>query len=207
MKKNKDRQLDDLSIPVYQIITDDFEERAMENFSDKPEFDVTRFFFKNKTQSFSQRMWNGMIMAIQSAGEHDDVIVVCSQKHLFTEVYNKDFLVNCIIEANTSGVNLLFGGIGSFTNVVPVTENLFWIDSVTYFDFFIIYRSIFKSILEEQFVENDDFFSKVCSITSNKLTMYPFITNIPTNSYSPKMNSSNNNLRKVQSIYWSYILE
>ena len=106
----------------------------------------------------------------------DDVIIICEDDHMFTEHYDKSRFIQNLIEASDQGVELLSGGIGGFGNAIPVTQNRYWIDWLWCTQFIVLYRPIFRKILEYEFDDTDTADGVLSELTSHKMVLYPFIS-------------------------------
>lgn len=133
---------------------------------------------------------------IKTAIENDDdVIIICREGHQFTENYQRANFLKLVYQAGLFGCNLLIGGMDAFNLALPVTNNIFWIDSFGPSQFFVIYRSFYTNILQEPFCDSDTLESKFSEMTSSKMAIHPFISekkNI--------VNMSMNNLRNITTI-------
>jgi len=177
--KNEQETFDNIIIPTYVINLPERTERRehiQTQFEGRKEFDL-RIVKACKHEIGAVGLWNTIRKIVQmSIDNEDDVIIICEDDHKFTNSYSKEFLIKNIIEAHQQGADILAGGIGNFIQVVPLTETRLWIDSFWSTQFIILYRKFFASILEEPFdntVVPDDLLSK---ITSNKMTLFPFIS-------------------------------
>ncbi len=145
-------------------------------FAGKEEFDVTIIkACEQKVKEFS--LWLRLKKIIQTAIENDeDVIIICRQDHQFTNDYDRCYFLKLIWQAGLLGCNVLIGGMKTFNLALPITENIFWIDSFQSSAFFVIYKSFYKKILQEPFCDTDTLESKFSEMTSNKMALYPFIS-------------------------------
>lgn len=122
-------------------------------------------------------LWNSIVKIIKEANNSDDdVIIIVEDDHIFTDYYDKDLLIRNIIEAAQQNVELLSGGIGGFGNAIPITPERYWIDWMWSTQFIVLYRSIFKKILEYDFKDHDTADGVLSILTSHKMVLYPFIS-------------------------------
>lgn len=171
--------LDYISIPTYVINMPerkDLREKIENQFEGRNEFDV-KIIEACRDEIAAVGLWNSIRKIIKIAlANDDDVIIICSDKHEFTLQYSKGFLIQNIMEAHRQGAELLNGGIFGFGVAVPLTKNRFWVGSFFGTQFIVLYKSIFKKILNEPFddlVITDTMFDL---ITSNKMVLYPFVS-------------------------------
>ncbi|WP_315579121.1 hypothetical protein [Hoylesella oralis] len=95
---------------------------------------------------------------------------------MFTEDYSFDLLQNCIEQAISLNADMLSGGISGFGNAVPITSERYWIDWLRSLQFTVLYRPVFKKILDYNFKENDTAYEVLSMLTSHKMVLYPFIS-------------------------------
>ncbi|GJQ04854.1 glycosyltransferase family 25 protein [Capnocytophaga canimorsus] len=169
-----------ISIPTYIInlkYRTDRLEHIQKEFENKPEFNIEIIeAVQHKIGSYG--LWLSLKKVLEKAIDNeDDVIVFVEDDHTFTENYQWDYLLKNIIDANKQGVDILLGGIGGgFKNVVPITKNRFWIDSFWCTQFTIIYKRFYHKILETEFTKDDAIDRFLSRLTTNKMTLYPYIS-------------------------------
>lgn len=148
----------------------------LKQFKGRREFAVTSLDVSYYKVGQSSK-WLSLQKIIRTAIENnDDLIIISRQDHQFTKNYERRQFIKLIWQAGLLGCNILVGGMGSFNLALPITNNLFWIDSFQSSSFFVIYRSFFKKILQESFCDTDTLESKFSEMTSNKMAIYPFIS-------------------------------
>jgi hypothetical protein len=151
-------------------------EHIQKQFNGKTEFEL-QIIEACKHEIGAVGLWNSVKEVIKLAIEADeDVIIICEDDHTFTEHYNKQNLIQNIIDAAEQGVELLSGGIGWFNNAVPITRNRYWIDFFWCTQFIVLYRPIFQKILDETFLDTDTTDGIFSELTSHKMVIYPFIS-------------------------------
>jgi hypothetical protein len=145
-------------------------------FAGKEEFNVIIIkACEQKVKEFS--LWQSLKKIIKKAIENDDdVIIICRENHQFTKHYERSHFIKLIWQAGLLGCNVLTGGMKTFNLALPITDNIFWIDSFQSSAFFVIYKSFHKKILQESFCDSDTLESKFSEMTSNKMTLHPFIS-------------------------------
>ncbi len=123
-------------------------------FAGKEEFDVTIIkACEQKVKEFS--LWQSLKKIIKTAIENDeDVIIICREDHQFTKHYERSHFIKLIWQAGLLGCNVLTGGMKTFNLALPITNNIFWIDSFQSSAFFVIYKSFYKKILQEPFCDS-----------------------------------------------------
>ena len=170
---------ENIIIPTYVINLLERKDRLLHiqhQFEGKNEFDVTIIEACKHTIG-AVGLWESILKIIKIAiSNDDDVIIICEDDHEFTKGYSKEYLLDNIIEAANQGAEVFSGGIANFFQAVPVSENRLWIDSFWCTQFIIVYKSLFKKILEEPFKEDDTADGKLSEMTSHKMTLLPFIS-------------------------------
>jgi hypothetical protein len=166
-------------IPTYTIYLNEKTEclRNIEKqFKGKEEFNVSVIeVCHHKVKELS--IWLSLKKIIETAIENDDdVIIICRENHQFTEYYEAGYFIPLIWKAGLLGCNVLIGGMDAFNLALPITNNIFWIDSFRSSKFFVIYKSFYKNILQEPFSDSDALESKFSEMTSSKMALHPFIS-------------------------------
>ena len=170
---------ENIIIPTYVINLLERKDRLLHiqhQFEGKNEFDVTIIEACKHTIG-AVGLWESILKIIKIAiSNDDDVIIICEDDHEFTKGYSKEYLLDNIIEAANQGAEVFSGGIANFFQAVPVSENRLWIDSFWCTQFIIVYKSLFKKILEEPFDETVTADGKLSEIISHKMTLFPFVS-------------------------------
>lgn len=163
-----------ICIPVYLLINEQEQTAfasAKKTFSDRKEFE--------------HRIINNQsahpIAALQecvadATAQDDDIIIICREGHLFSDAYAKDYLLQNIIAAYQQGAALLAGDAEMFGFAMPISENRYWVNEVKGWHLLVIFSKVFRQILDEPWDNDmllDDFLS---TISSNKMLLYPFIS-------------------------------
>lgn len=190
----------------------------LKQFEDKPEFEINVIeAVKHKIGAVG--LWKSILKAIKKAIENeDDVIIICEDDHKFTEHYSKEYLFASIIHAHEAGTNVLLGGIGGFENVIPISQNRWWVDSFWCTQFLVVYQKFFSTILDEAFGDTDTADGKLSEMTSNKMVMFPFISlqkdfgysdvtksnDLSSGEITRLFSSSTDRLMKIQKIHNEY---
>jgi len=185
---------EDIAIPTYVINLKERSDRlqhALNQFEGRLEFEV-HIIEACSHEIGNVGLWKSIIKIIKHViNGDDDVIIVCEDDHLFTEHYDKIIFIQNLIDASKQGVELLSGGIGGFGNAVPVTQNRYWIDWLWCTQFIVLYRPIFRKILEYNFTDTDTVDGALSELTSHKMVLYPFISEQLDFGYSDVTRSNN----------------
>lgn len=167
-------------IPVYAANLKtriDRKENIILQFENKKEFclNVIPAIDKYKTGAFG--LWKTIQHIIKyEINKKEDYFVFCEDDHDFTEHYSPDLLLNCIEKAKLLDADILSGGVSWFQTGIQITENLFWIEKFSGLQFVIIFKKIYKKILNAHFSYNDVADYKISSLTDNKFVIYPYIS-------------------------------
>ena len=143
-------------------------------FQGRNEFDLIHIPSEKKSR---WQLFKECIKRANSTGE-DDVIIICFEGHRFTKEYCKENLFNTITKCATLGTQILIGGCADFKNLVPLTKDLYWIDSFSNANFYIIYKSAYNSILKTIPLEKEELDEILSQNLSNKIILYPFISDM-----------------------------
>lgn len=166
-------------IPTYIINLKERTERKrhiIKEFKGKEEFNIT-LIDACTHQVGAIGLWNSIIKIIKLAEKNnDDVILICEDDHYFTKNYNKEYLIENILQAHEQGADILSGGIGGFGYAVPVAPNRYWVNWLWCTQFIIVYKKFFKKILNYNFKENDTADGVISKLSNNLMTLYPFIS-------------------------------
>lgn len=146
-------------------------------FRDKPEFSIS-IIEACRHEIGTVGLWQSIRSIVEIALRDDeDLIIICEDDHCFTENYSKKKLWDNILEAHNQGADILSGGVsGGFSQAVPVAHDRFWVNHFYGTQFIVLYKKIFKKIIEYKY---DDFVTTdncLASLTSNKMVIYPFIS-------------------------------
>lgn len=170
---------ENITIPVYVINLNDRPDRLNHiklQFKDKPEFEL-HIIEACKNEIGAVGLWQSIVKIINEVNcMNNDIIIICEDDHNFTQYYNKTYFLKNIIYGYKMGSLLISGGIGGFKNAVPVSKNLFWIDSFWCTQFIVLFRPIFNKILNVDFLNTDTADGILSELTSHKMTFYPFIS-------------------------------
>lgn len=171
---------ENITIPIYVIHLKSRPERlkhVLAQFEGKSEFDVN-IIEACEHKIGAVGLWQSILKAVRLAVKNeDDVMIIVEDDHEFTEHYDRDFLIQNIIDGAAQGLDILSGGIGGgFSHAVPVTKNRYWINHFWCTQFIIIYSKFFQQILEAEFKETDTADDFLSELTANKMVLYPFIS-------------------------------
>lgn len=173
-------KLNNITISTFVMNLEERQDRRkhIENeFAGRAEFDL-HIVPAIKSERGADGLWKTFFSIVEEANKgDDDVIIICEDDHKFTPDYERDSFLRDVITASELGCQLLWGGIGNFSAVVPLNERLLWVDWAWCDQFTILFRSAFEKILNSHFVwgkdEADNFLS---TIIPNKMVLFPAIS-------------------------------
>jgi len=174
---------DNVSIPTYIINLPERKDRLKHinnQFKNRSEFDI-KFIEACRHEIGAVGLWNSFRKIINIAQENnDDVIIICEDDHQFSKHYCKNNFIKNVIEAHKQNADILTGGFGdSFVAqllTVRIEKNRYWINFFLGCQFIVVYKKIFKAILDSPF--NDEVMADnlLSNLTINKMSFYPFIS-------------------------------
>lgn len=169
----------DMTIPTYIINLPERTERLehiRKQFDGKDEFDV-RIIEACKHSIGAVGLWESIRKIVKLAVENDDdVIIICEDDHVFTTDYSKFHLIKNIIEAYKQHTEVLLGGIGGFNKALPVSGGRAWVNDFYCTQFTVLYKSIFKKILDEPYDHQVIADGMLSRLTGNIMVYFPFIS-------------------------------
>ncbi len=154
----------------------DIRQRVLSQFKNKTEFNIHIVEYTQEPgKAFG--LWQSILNIINNiTSKEDEYIVLCGEDHQFTRSYSSSSLFSCIELAQKNDVDLISGGPGLVTTILPVSESLYWMENFTELRFTIIFRKFFSTILAAEFGENDSVDAVLSFLTQNKFFMHPFIS-------------------------------
>lgn len=157
-------------ITTYIITPDDQAETGSVSatFAGHEEFSlniISRIPHDNKIISLKNTVKEIVRLAVKN---DEDYILICNNEHQFSDKYSTEILFEAIKNAKELNADILCGGINLFWSAVRISENLFWVEDFTGLRFVLLFKSYYKSILENE--------SKVLPYTNAKFFIYPFLS-------------------------------
>ncbi len=154
----------------------DRRKNVIDEFKGKDEFDVS-IVQACEHQVGAIGLWQSIQKIVKShLNISDDYIIICEDDHVFTENYSRDRFFKCIEQAKINDADILSGGVSWLNSMVPVTDDIFWLQRFTGTQFFVIFKKFFHSILSAKFNTSDTADYKISELSSNKFCIYPFIS-------------------------------
>lgn len=150
--------------------------KIKEIFKNTPEFDLNYFMDERycRTAGISTAAFISVIMEANKRGE--DVVLICDGSHEFTDCYRSNLLHSYIVNSYLNGAEMLFGGQPEIDYSLPVSNGRFWFHSVTSSHFTVIYKSIFKAILESRADTSIPLTKFLTDVSDRKFLIVPFIS-------------------------------
>ena len=188
----------DVVIPAYIIHLSERVERKVhieEQFLNRNEFELI-FIEGYKHKIGAVGLWLSIRKIVEiSIKNDDDIIIVCEDDHQFTEYYSKQLLIKTILEAGARNADMLIGGVVDSKLSVPIANELFWVGEFNSTQFLVLFKNVYKKIIDEPFDEKVTADGKLSEIAGNKLLFYPFISIQREFGYSD-ISPVNNNIRE-----------
>lgn len=179
MQKKQQDDDDDFFIPVYAINLrerEDRRENLIKQFEGKDEFRLT-ITDAVKDKNGKLGLWKSITGIVRKALDADeDIIIICEDDHEFTPDYSPDYMVSNIIAASRMKMDMLSGGIGGYGQAVRISDTLYWTDWFWCTQFIILFKPIYRKILDYKFKNGDTADGILSKITLNRAVMFPFIS-------------------------------
>lgn len=169
---SKEDMPDKFFLPLYMI--SDFQD-LLPNGAEEQFTIIRQPITPSGNQTFDQ--WACLCNCINAAQlNEDDFFAVSFNSFELTCAFNKARFADTIITANEYNCEMILGDITRFNHAMPVNEHLFWIDSFSYSSFILLFAGIYQKILTNPPEEDEpDIYSYLSYLTSNKMSLYPFI--------------------------------
>lgn len=165
--------LESIYFPLYKITKQFYLDPCSKTLSTLFDYKFIRI-----ASNHFQTQWEALRDCIEIAKKDgDDFIIVTFQSFELKEDFTKLVLVNNILSACCYNCEILLGDIEKFNHAVPLSENLFWIDSFSHSSFIILFSGAYKKIVSTPPVPGDvNIYNYLSYVTSRKMAFYPFIT-------------------------------
>lgn len=195
--------LQNLVIPTYVINLperNDRRDHIKRQFAGRPEFDITIVeAFRHENGAVG--LWHSIRKVIAMALENDDdVIVLCEDDHIFTPAYSRNHLLQNIFLASRQKVDIILGGVSGFDKALVIPGDRFWVNSFFGTQFVIIFKQLFKPLLDEPFDDSVTADGILTELAANKIVLFPFISSQKGFGYSD-VNEINNHAGHVEWLF------
>lgn len=191
-------------IPVYAINMKEREDRRehiINEFKGKPEFKL-HLMEACIHRKGTIGLWNSMVQIVRMAKENkEDFVIICEDDHFFTEGYSPKLLIKEIQEAYLQKAEILSGGIGGFGNGFRTGFRRYWIDWLWCTQFIVVYASFYDKMLSYEFKEDDAADEVISALASNKMVIYPFISEQKDFGYSDVTKSNDEHKGLIRRIF------
>jgi len=142
-----------------------------EQFSLKPEFDVTRL---DEYTSRAQAIIDILKQAIERNWHS---IIICEKFHDFTSNYSYDTFMENISFAEKMNVNILLGGAVGFCDYVRINSSAYWIDFFSKATFIVVFNKVFRMLFKLLNDNSEIPLEEIISnLDNNTQLIYPFIS-------------------------------
>ena len=143
-------------------------------------FDI-RFYPANGKEQTAGLVWMEILGFVKLAKQNkQDYIILSKGMAGLNHIADADLLLEVITDAADLNTKILISNItAADATLIPLTDYLFWTDSLTGFEFLVVYNSCFDLILNEDFAAYNSVSECLESLTSNKILIYPMISATP----------------------------
>lgn len=193
----------DQKIKTYAINLDHRHERRdhiIGEFAAKNEFDF-RVYPAIKNKRGNVGLWQTIreIIADEFFELTSEFVIVCEDDHEFTSQYSMSFLHQILSDARDLEADLILGGVSWFHSAVQARNNLFWVDTFNGFQFAIVFKSIYKAILDFEYNNSVHADFTISRLTDKKFCIFPFISIQREFGYSDitRKNAISNHLKEI----------
>lgn len=122
-------------------------------------------------------LWQSICRIVsQAKAQGEAFVLICEDDHTFTPGYSGDKFIHQIMLGAAYGADVLSGGVGDFSNLVPLSGGLAWVDRFWCTQFIVIYRKAFNAILNCRFSIRDVADEKLSELFATKLVCVPFVS-------------------------------
>lgn len=166
-----------LSFPTYLINRNahaENQESMLKEFENKKEFALT--LIEPINQDFNG-IWDCLNKIIESAKKNkEDFVIICDDSHQFTDDYSKEALLDCITKARQLDADILLGGVHWFDTVLPITNNIYWINHFSGMQFLVIFDRFYEKILNTQLGNVFDIEQQLTGLSSKIFVLTPLLS-------------------------------
>ncbi|MFC7525729.1 hypothetical protein ACFQRK_17325 [Parapedobacter sp. GCM10030251] len=146
-------------------------------------------------------LWKTINQIINSAcNSEKDLVIICEDDHTFTSDYSEALLLNVIENAKEIDADILLGGVSWFTNCVPITEHLYWVEKFSGLQFAVIFRKFYDTILNTTFYAGDAADYRISALSDKIYFIFPFISIQKEFGYSD-VTTKNNETNRVETLF------
>lgn len=122
-------------------------------------------------------LWQTFYQIVEKEkAKNSDYFIFCEDDHVFTDHYQRDFLLERIEEAQSLGAELLSGGMAVSRHPVQASKHLFWVDWFNGMQFTVIFRGLYDKILAARTTDGYTLDIMLSYLTKNKFVIYPYIS-------------------------------
>jgi glycosyl transferase family 25 len=105
----------------------------------------------------------------------NEYVVLCRADHIFTQAYSRTRLMEMIGSMENKNIELALGGLGGFETIVPLGEDLTWVDWFAYATMMILSKKLCRKIVKGSLEESKDQ-DLLSAMTINKAVISPYIS-------------------------------
>lgn len=154
----------------------DRKKHVLNQFADKPEFDV-KLVNAIEHDNGSLGLWMTISHIVRDLIDPgDEYFLLVEDDHVFTNCYDQQIFFDNIAYAKSLDADVLLGGVSWFDSVVPISRNLFWVDSFNATQFVLVYKSFYNRLIENLDTYSDPADINISKISDKKFIFHPFIS-------------------------------
>lgn len=124
--------------------------------------------------SIEKEIWVQLQRTLANYREEDCIFLVECEELKLSDV-NQRMLLNLLYDSINYDVKMLFGNAGSFGQLIPLSDNILWVDYVGYSSYVVIFKVIYDEIINYNINDFKGFWNTLNILTSQKLLLHPFI--------------------------------
>lgn len=154
----------------------DRRESIIQQFQDKELFNLIIVPAIEKKNGFLG-LWQTFYSIVETeANAESDYFIFCEDDHVFTHYYSDDYLLESISKARSFDADLLSGGVAVAKMPMKVSDHLFFVSAFNGMQFVVIFKKLYKQILECKTTEGYVTDILLSSLAKRKFVIFPYIS-------------------------------
>lgn len=133
---------------------------------------------------------------------NEEFIIIAEDDVIFTEEYSKSYLLNSILVAQENKADILLGGMSWFSDVIQVSNNVFWVQNFSGLHFTVVFKRFYNIFFKSNLNHYEAADGHLASLTNNILFMHPFVAIQKDFGYSDAT-PKNNNDRRLDTLFYN----
>ena len=131
-------------------------------------------FQEGRQFSYEKEIWVQLQKALVMYCE-EDCIFLGARGAIVLSKSKQERLLYFLYDSINYNVKMLFGNARSFGQLIPLSDNILWVDRVGYPSYVIIFKELYQEIINYNNDKFTGFWDTLNVLTSQKLLLYPFI--------------------------------